>query len=45
MLERYNRIISKLKEAKASNDLDRVKHWRFKLQEWQTEYGASCPIQ
>lgn len=40
----YDRIISRIKQAREANDMKSVKRWRNKLEKWQLQYGAYAPI-
>lgn len=41
----YDRIITKIKEARQADNKKSIKIWRKKLENWQLKYGAYAPIQ
>jgi hypothetical protein len=42
--EQYDKIMAKLKEAKAEGNKRKMSIWRKKLEQWQLDYGAYAPI-
>jgi hypothetical protein len=44
MNQRYELIISKIQEARQTENKRQLKLWRNKLEKWQQEYGAYSPI-
>jgi hypothetical protein len=44
MNQEYDRIITKLKEARATGDLKAERRWKNKLSKWQQAYGAYAPV-
>lgn len=44
MNQRYNLIISKIEEARETNNKKQLKLWRNKLNKWQLEYGSYSPV-
>lgn len=44
MVERYNHIQTKLKEARETGDMKKIRTWRNKLEKWQQAYGAYAPV-
>jgi hypothetical protein len=44
MNQRYEQIISKIKEARESGNSKQLKTWKTKLEKWQREYGSYAPV-
>lgn len=44
MVQKYTKIVQKIREARSAGNQRQLKLWRNKLEKWQNEYGTYAPI-